>query len=542
MRQKHLLLMAGLVFLFESSIAQGGFSNYLQQTARINALAKAYPSLVKIKSIVSTAGGKDIWRISIGSDKKPAIAIVGGVEANQLLGTELAISFAENILKNSNTDSIKSLLEKTSFYIFPNMSPDAMDQYFAAIKYERMGNAKNTDDDRDGQTNEDAVEDLDANGKINWMRVESPIGDYKTHPDDPRVMVKADFSKGEKGKYLLLQEGIDNDNDGSFNEDGEGGVWFNKNFSFKHPSFAPGAGEFPVSEPETRSLLDNLYELFNIYAVVCYSSVNNLSTPISYNPTAASAPILAGWLEPDTKVNSAVSELYNKVTGLKDAPKSAVSAGDFQSWAYFHFGRLSFSTPGWWVPKSKPDTAKKEKPFTLEDPVANFLRWSSTDGISYFTDWKPFQHPDFPGQKVEIGGVDPFVLLNPPQKLIPELIIKNNQFLTRLAAMQPEIDIINLSSEKLGNGLSRVSLKVINKGALPSHSKLGERNYWVKRINVKVTTNSGQSVISGKKNQLLNSLEGYGSQALSWLIKGNGKVSIEVGCPTTGTKTIEVNL
>ncbi len=117
------------------------------------------------------------------------------------------------------------------------MSPDAMEQYFAPLKYERQGNAVSTDDDRDGKTNEDGLEDLDGNGKITWMRVESPVGEYKTNPDDPRVLLKADISKGEKGKYMLFPEGLDNDRDGSFNEDGEGGVWFNKNLTYKTSFF-----------------------------------------------------------------------------------------------------------------------------------------------------------------------------------------------------------------------------------------------------------------------------------------------------------------
>ncbi len=523
-----------------------GYSPYSQQSARLQALAKTYPSIVKLKSLTKTAGGKDIWQLTIGSgnaDSKPAIAVVGGVEGNQLLGTEMAISFAEGLAQNSGSDSIKALLAKTTFYVFPNMSPDAMEQYFATVKYERQGNAAVTDDDRDGKINEDGFDDLDGNNKITMIRVESPVGDYRLHPDDPRVLIKADASKGEKGKYLVFTEGIDNDKDGNFNEDGEGGVWFNRNLSFKHPSFSPGAGEFAVSEPETRALLDNLYEMFNVYAVVSFGSNNNLSTPVSFNAGAASAPILASWLEPDTKVSSMVSELYNKTTGLKDAPKTNTAGGDFVSWAYFHYGRFSFSTPGWWVPKSKPDTTKKEKAFTVEDPVANYLRWSAQEGINNnFTEWKEIRHPDFPNQKVEAGGVDPFVLSTPPFKLVPEIVKKNNSFLVKLASLQPELDITNIQTEKIGNGLTRITATIINKGALPSHSKLGERSYWIKRINVKVNTGSGQSVISGRKIQLLNVLEGYGSQQLTWLIKGSGKLILEAGSPTTGSKTADITL
>ncbi|MDP4262305.1 MAG: M14 family metallopeptidase [Bacteroidota bacterium] len=534
------------VMLLTVSHAQTGYSNFSRQTDRINALAKSYPQLAKVKSLVKTIGGKDIWQITIGSgnaDSKPAIVVIGGVEGNYLIGTELAIGFAENLLQGSATDSIKALLNKTTFYIFPNMSPDAMEQYFAPLQYERLGNASATDDDRDGKTNEDGFDDLDGNGKITMMRVESPVGDYKTDPDDPRVLVKADVNKGEKGKYLVYTEGTDNDKDNNFNEDGEGGVWFNKNFTYKHPSFSQGSGEFPASENETRALLDSLFERFNVYAVVSFGSNNNLSSPFAYNALAATQPIVAAWQLQDVKADSMVADLYNKTVNMKDAPKTNPAGGDLLSWAYYHYGRYSFSTPGWWVPKTKPDSTKGEKAFTIEDPVANYLRWAAHEGITNtFTDWKTIQHPDFPGQKVEVGGVDPFVLNNPPYKLVPDLVKKHSSFLVKLAGYQPELDIINLKTEKVGGGLTRITLDIINKGALASHSKIGERSYWVKRINVKVNINGNQSVISGKKIQTLNSLDGYSSQKMTWLIKGTGKLTIDAGSPTTGNKSVEVAL
>jgi hypothetical protein len=542
----HFKLLFCIVFLPVITNAQAGYSNFEAQSKRLNALVKTYPQQAKLTSLTKTSGGKDIWQLTLGTgntDAKPAILVVGGIEGQYLLGAELAIGFAENLLQASGADSIKSLLDKTTFYIFPNMSPDAMEQYFASLKYERQGNATATDDDRDGKTNEDGFDDLDGNGKITQLRIESPVGDYKPHPDDARVMVKADLTKGEKGSYLVYSEGRDNDKDGSFNEDGEGGVWFNKNFPYKHPSFTPGAGEYPASEMETKALLDYLYERFNVYAVVSFGSNNNLSTPFTFNAAAVKENIITGWLEQDIKVNAMVADLYNKTTGLKDAPKTTENGGSFLSWAYFHFGRYSFSTPGWWVPKTKPDSTKNEKAFTLEDAGANYLRWTKHDSIeNAFTEWKPIAHPDFPGQKAEIGGLDPFVLFTPPYKLVPGLVKKNSEFLIKLAGLQPTLDIINVKTEKVNGGLTRITVDIVNKGALASPSKLGEKTYWVKRINVKMNTSGSQSIISGKKIQVLNSLESYGTEQISWLVKGNGKLSIEAGSPTTGTKTIEVSL
>lgn len=542
------LLSCAVAFLSLTGLvtAQTGYSDYAKQVTRLKAIASSNASIAKLVSLGKTAGGKDIWMLTIGigeSSSHPAIAVVGGTEGSHLLGTELAIGFAENLLQNSSADSIKALLSKTTYYIFPNMSPDGMEQYFAAFKYERLGNASSTDDDRDGKLNEDPFDDLDGNGKITWMRVESPVGDYKVHPDDSRVLIKADITKGEKGKYLLFTEGIDNDKDGAFNEDGEGGVQFNKNLTYKHPSFSVGSGEFPVSENETRVLLDQLFELYNVYSVISFGSNNNLSTAIAFNPAMANQRIVAGWLEPDTKVSSLVTDLYNKTSGLKDAPKTSATGGDFVSWGYYHYGRYSFSTPGWWPPKTKPDTAKKEKAFSVEDASANFLRWSAQQGnADPFTNWKPFDHPDFPNQKVEIGGMDPFALINPPYKLVGDLVKKHTDFLVKLASYQPEINISSLKTEKLGTGLTRISCSIINTGALPSHTKLGERSYWVKKVVANLTMAAGQTIISGQANQAIDAIEGYGSKKLTWVLKGSGKVTLTVGCPSTGSKSIEISL
>jgi hypothetical protein len=534
------------IFLFFGELYAQDYSNNSRVSERINSLIKTYPSLVNAKSLAKTIGGKDIWMLSIGSGKieqKPAIAIVGGVEGSHLLGTELALGFAEKILKDSSQDSIRNILEKNTFYVFPNMSPDATEQYFAQIRYARSGNAKATDDDRDGKINEDGFDDLNKDGKISWIRIEDPTGKYRINPEEPRSMILADPAKGESGKYLLFSEGLDNDKDGNYNEDAEGGVHFNKNMSYDYPNFVPGSGEHMVSEIENRTLLDNLFEMFNIHSVITFGPYNNLSVPATYNQQAVSKRIITGYFEADAKANTLVSELYNKTLGLKDAPKNVSEGGDFAQWAYFHYGRNSFSTPGWWVPKAKADTVKKVKELKIEDPTANYLRWADSQGLTNnFTEWKKIEHPDFPGQVVELGGVDPFVLKNPPFKLVADLVKKHSDFIIALSKHTPSIDIINIKKEKLGNNLSRVTISIINKGNLATQTKVGERSYWVKKLSVKLIPDLNQTLISGRKNQTIDAIQGQGNQSISWLIKGSGKLTINTGSPMSGTKTVEVSL
>ncbi len=136
--------------------------------------------------------------LEIGSGDRtahPAIAVVGGVEGAHLLGQELAVGFAEKLLASAKTDSVKKLLGEVTFYVFPSVSPDASEQYFNKLKYERSANARPTDDDRDGRVNEDPFEDLNNDGQISWVRVEDPTGKWITHPADARVMIQANAEK-----------------------------------------------------------------------------------------------------------------------------------------------------------------------------------------------------------------------------------------------------------------------------------------------------------------------------------------------------------
>ncbi|WP_113651452.1 M14 family metallopeptidase [Pedobacter namyangjuensis] len=525
---------------------QQDYSSHATLTQRIKLLGDKYPQFVKSRILTQTLGGKSIWMITIGTgstDKKPAVAVVGGVDGKHLLGVEMAIGFAEKLLAKANTDSVKTLLNKQTFYVFPNMSPDATEQYFAKLKYERSGNATKTDDDRDGRDNEDGFDDLDGDGKITWMRIIDPTGKYKLNSDDPRSLLLADATKGEAGKYILLTEGSDNDKDGNFNEDGEGGVAFNRNNSYNFKPFVAGAGEYAVSEKENRAMFDFLFDAFNVYAVVTFGPTNNLSTPVTFNPQAISKRIITGWFDADAKANALVSERYNKITKTKDAPKTVTESGDFSQWAYFHYGRLSFSTPGWWIPKVAPDSSRKEKKFTTEDNVASYLRWATSQGITNtFTPWKPVNYPDFPGQTVEVGGLDPFVLQNPPYKMVDAIVAQHTDFLMELSNMAPKLDLVNVKTEKVADGLTRITLKVMNIGDLPTYTKVGDRSYFLKKIVVKVNTNANQTFVSGRKVQTLESIQGKDATELTWLIKGGGKVTIEADSPTTGSKSIEVSL
>lgn len=524
-----------------SAYAQNDYPNNSQLRQRLQQLA-SQSSHASLQSLAKTEGNHDIWVLTLSTgnaDEKPAIAVFGGVAGHHLLGVDLAVRFAEDVVANK-----KELLETTTFYVFPNMSPDASAQYFSKLKYNRQGNASKTDDDRDGAVNEDPFEDLNGDGVITIMRIADATGEYITHPADQRILIKADKQKGQKGKYKVISEGIDNDGDYQWNEDGPGGINFNKNMSFKFPYFESGAGEHPISEIENRALLDFLYTKWNLYAIVSFGPQNNLSAPIKHNPAGTSKRVVTSFLKDDANINQMISDQYNEVTGFKGGKKDGGSGGDFFQWAYFHFGRLSLSTPGWWVPEMKiPKEDSVTVPNKDKNPEVNFLRWAEKEQLSnYFTDWRKIDHPDFPNKTVEVGGIHPYVMINPPYNLVEDISDKNNAFIYKLAAMQQNIRIVNVTTKTTDKLLTRITAEIYNEGLLPTHTQMGDRSRWLRKVKIALETSGDQVILSGKKIELIDRIDGDQSMTVSWLIKGKGAVKITAGAAHTGNDEITVKL
>src|SRR5512137_735512 len=93
-----ILSLVAITHTMQSS-AQYQYRNFGELSRKTESLAREFPALCSVKSLVKTAGGKDILVLAIGTgekDQKPGIAIVGGIEGNYLTGRELALGFAEN--------------------------------------------------------------------------------------------------------------------------------------------------------------------------------------------------------------------------------------------------------------------------------------------------------------------------------------------------------------------------------------------------------------------------------------------------------------
>ena len=69
--------------------------------------------------------------------------VAANFEGDQLIGSELALYVAENLLGGyASNPAIKQRLDSHVFYIVPRANPDAADEMFGPIKSARKTNAR----------------------------------------------------------------------------------------------------------------------------------------------------------------------------------------------------------------------------------------------------------------------------------------------------------------------------------------------------------------------------------------------------------------
>ncbi len=303
------------------------YHTHEQLTSALRELAKAHSQQAKLVEVAKSRDGRSVWAIEIANPagipiaERPALLIAANFEGDQVIGSALALYVAEQLLTGYSTNpTIKQRLDSHVFYIVPRVNPDGAEAMFGALKAAQKTNNVKFDNDNDGRVDEDGPDDLNKDGFISVMRVKDPKGPYMIHPDDARLMRRADAAKGEAGAYAVYWEGLDNDGDGFYNEDPAGGVDLNRNFQHQYPYYTPDAGPHMASEPEVRGLLEYVLARRNIAAVLTFGESDNLIAP----PSRAGAHAPASTVDLIAFANQSVD--------------GARAVGRFQSAQQFGFG------------------------------------------------------------------------------------------------------------------------------------------------------------------------------------------------------------
>lgn len=545
--------------------AESTYLNYNQLTQRLKALQKQHSAGVHLSELAVSSEKRTVWLLEISalSEKErpdhPAMLALAGVEGNHLVGTEVAVAFAERLCgTKEKTGEFQDLLKTTTIYIIPRLNPDGAERYFLTPRQEMETNTTPFDDDHDGLIDEDGPEDLNGDGVISLMRVEHPDGTYIEHPDDPRVLIKADPAKGERGKWLLLSEGKDHDGDKKIGEDPLGGVNFNHNFPYQYPWFDPQAGIYPICEKETRAMAEFMVSHPHIGIFMTFAANDNLlKTPASEDQTSGRDPQTKIRTE-DVKYYDELGKIYRKLMGIEKPVESPSAKGSVADWIYFHRGRLSLCARVWspeiaLAMKKKEDKnapaekdaktgaskieaatkeneSKKEKEDERGKTEIEYLKWLDQNAPGAFLPWREFKHPDYPGKKVEIGGLVPFADTLPPESVLKELMPGQVDFLTQLARKLPRIHFREVEAKPLGSGVYDLRILVENTGYLPTvlaHGvRAGVQADAIKPTRLEIDLPK-EAFLSGARRTMLPPIPGGGNAEVHLVIQPKSKTQVK---------------
>lgn len=453
----------------DGTIDWNRYYNATETNAILRELARRHPNLTELYSIGKSFKGQDLMVIEITNEEtgkaadKPALYLDGGVHAGELTASAVALYTAAHLIQNYGKDErITKLLDTRAFYIRPKFNPDGSD-----LVLERDEKLRSTvrpwDDDGDGAFDEDPPDDLDGNGRITQMRVPDPGGDWKAHPADSRLLVRRSPDDTVGTFYFLTQEGIDNDGDGEFNEDGVGGIDMNRNFprNWVRAHAQPGAGPFPLSEPETFATVRFVVDRPNIAGLVH----GHTSGGFVYRLPSSMDPALFDTT--DLALIEHMGRVYTETTKRPVQP-SATHATDHRygtliGWAYNDRGIV-----GWvpeYVPRNSWVTDYDEDGYITE---LEALRHNDEKlDSAYFSPWRKFPHPQL--GEVEIGGwYSTFWGQNPPaQHLEDECKVQLPWILSLLEASP----LLTVQPRVSGSpdGYVRVNVTVRNEGWLATH-------------------------------------------------------------------------
>jgi len=568
------------------------FDKY-HQPKELNALLKSWtskhPQLTKLINIGKSSGKNDLFILRIAAEKKgspeiesrPAIFVSANLEGVHLVGTEAALMLIEKLLTKYNSDEkIAELLEKRTVYVAPLLNPDAAQNYFADIRYERYTNARSIDEDLDDLIDEDGFDDLNKDGLITQMRVKDPAGNWISNPAEPRLMRRADPNKGEKGIYKIYTEGLDNDGDGEYNEDPPGGIELNRNFPHDFEHYIRAAGRWPVSEKESIALVKFLASKPNIAMVLNFSSENTFlnlqQSGRTRDPAAlARVPIRMRRLEPVMNIDRQDMPLMKTVQlDYKNALEKAklnypenrakgVGKGSFIAYCYYQYGVQVFSSDLWAIPESQETSARETKRDIPaknvemregmpkrgsarkdEHPDIYILNWSDSvlKGKGFVT-WTPYKHPTL--GDVEIGGFVPYLKTTPPPSEIEKTISFHADFYISLMNRLPELKIKDTQVKALEDGLYQVTVSFTNIGRFPTSTAQGRLAGTSSPIRVHLKMTENQSLFSGRPIEAIPVINENGDiKKLEWTIRGKkgSKITITAKSPKLGSVTTTVVL
>lgn len=451
--------------------------------------AEEYPDITELYQVAESFEGRPILQMTVTAKKKgrgtdkPAAFFEGNRHSGEITSAESVMWLAKHLLEEYGKDPvITDIVDNNTIYLRPVNNPDGHNLYIHTAQSNRS-TVRPNDNDLDGLMDEDSPEDIDGDGVILTMRWKvSEGGDYIIDPDDPsgRLMKRVPAGTGD---WMTSSEGVDNDGDGRVNEDGIGGLDLHRNYP---ENWRPerhieatgrgftqgGAGEYPLSETETRSVVTFLLSHPNVYVV------NSMDTrvPMHLRPPSTSASEERMYPE-DLEWYLLFDKMGKDITGYEragdvynDYGGGSPLFGHGPDFGYWYYGSIWYGDELW--------NGARYKDYDDDGDIdqLDLLAWDDTENSGDgFIEWKKAHHPEY--GEVEIGGFHPkFFSQNPPAKHLLPWVKNQALFNLEMVKHLPRlewvgVDIKKGKSYRADSTDYQVKVKYKNRGKLPTALK-----------------------------------------------------------------------
>lgn len=498
------------------------FTNQELETA-LQEWSQAYPKLISLAELGKSYEERPIWLLTVTNQEsgpdtdKPAVWIDANIHATEIAGTTTALKLIHTLLTEHGKDhDITRLLDTSVYYIVPRLNPDGAELAMDEIpQYVRSGVRPYPWDEKGEGLHS---QDIDQDGRILQMRIQDPNGNWKISSLDPRLMERRGPDEHGGEYYRILPEGSLEDYDGYQIKLAKSyyGLDFNRNFplDWRPEADQQGAGPYPASEPEIKSLVDFITNHRNINAALTYHTYSGviLRPPSAHPDEEMDAN--------DLWVYKAIAKRGSELTGYPNLsvyhdfryhPKE-ITTGAFDDWVYSHLGIFAFTVELWDIVGRAGIKERKYIEWFRDHPHEEdlkILKWADENAAEgAYVDWYEYDHPQL--GLIELGGWNNFYTWrNPPQHFMGEEAERNIPFALALGYMMPHLEVHTLKTTRISEGTYTLNLVVDNTGFFPSYtSNQGRKRGVMREVRIELEIPEGVKILNGKQKSVLGHLEG----------------------------------
>ena len=512
----------------KTSLSYDHYYDYAELKAALEGFARRYPKLCTLETNCVTEKGRSQFVMTVTNKdtgaplSKPGWYLDGNIHAGEVTSSMAALHLIDTLLTGYGEDeTLRRIVDHCTVYVIPRVSPDGAEVYLHS-----PAQLRSADRVKDPKAGGLFPADLDGDGVIRSMRVPSPYGAWKKDPDDPSRLCLRSPSDTEGDFYDLYAEGLwedgDTDEDNLQPKKPDWSLDFNRNFPFGwFPApRQPGAGDYPLSNPECKALADFVIAHPNIGgAAIGHTSGGLLLYPPGTMPSAKAAP-------QDLKVLREIAAMGQEELGYVPlnifdsflSDQENYDSGAFDDWCYQCRGIPAYTVEYWDLPGKAgvPFPWGSKEPESTAQQLQRFeacRAWVRENAPQYDLPWAPFEHPRL--GPVEIGGLQSkFTLQNPPEAFLEAECQKASRFHLRFLQAMPRLTVDTLSAKALGGGIYEIRATVGNLGYLPTNlTELARTLELNDPVKVRI---EGAALLSGKAEEDLGDLEGYSATRLSF--------------------------